>query len=85
MDKPCRLELNNAGSWKLLGRVDAADAYQTDLVMDAAEALVQALHNSEDPKRCATLRISTDEALPEVLARWDIERGWREARTGAAL
>lgn len=85
MQKPCRLELNNSGSWKLLGRFDAADEEQGALVMDAAEDLVRTLHNSEDPKGCATLRLSIDDALQEVLARWSIEGGWRDAKTREAL
>ena len=34
-----------------------ADDEQAALVMDAAEELVKTLHNSEDPKRCPTLRV----------------------------
>ncbi|MEY2689190.1 MAG: hypothetical protein RL375_3388 [Pseudomonadota bacterium] len=82
MRKPVRLELNNSGAWKVLGRFDAADEEQTSLVLDAAEDLVKTLHNSEDPKRCPTLRVSIDDALQQVLLRWDIERGWRDAVTG---
>lgn len=80
--KPCRLEFNNSGAWKLLGRFDAADDAQTSLVLDAAEALVKALHNSDNPKRCPTLRVSIDGALPQTLLRWDITNGWRDAVTG---
>lgn len=81
--KPVRLELNNSGSWKVLGRFDAADDEQSSLVLDAAEDLVKTLHNSEDPKHCPTLRVSIDDALQTVLLRWDITRGWRDAQTGA--
>ena len=77
--KPVRLEFNNSGAWKVLGRFDAADDAQPDLVLDAAEDLVRALHNSEDPKGCPTLRVTMDDGLQQVLARWDIERGWRDA------
>jgi hypothetical protein len=83
MLKPCRLELNNSGSWKLLGRFDAADDDQSFLVLDAAEDLIRTLLNSEDPKGCPTLRVSVDEALGAVLMRWDLEGGWRDARTGS--
>ena len=55
--KPVRLELNNSGSWKVLGRFDAADDEQSSLVLDAAEDLIKTLHNSEDPKRCVGGRI----------------------------
>jgi hypothetical protein len=77
--KPVRLELNNSGSWKVLGRFDASDSDQVDLVLDAAEKLIQALHNSEDPKRCPTLRVSTGDALPSVLMWWSLLDGWRDA------
>jgi len=76
--KPCRLELNNSGSWKVLGRFDAADDDQTALVLDAAEDLVKTLHNSEDPKRCPTMRVSMDDALQQVLLRWALVDGWRD-------
>lgn len=82
--KPVRLELNNSGSWKVLGRFDAADDEQSALVLDAAEELVKTLHNSDDAKRCPTLRVSMDDGLGAVLLRWDIEGGWRESATGAA-
>lgn len=85
LNKPVRLELNNSGSWKLLGRFDAADDEQTALVLDAAEDLVKTLHNSEDPKHCPTLRVSIDDALCTVLLRWQLELGWRDARTGEPL
>jgi len=82
LKKPVRLELNNSGAWKVLGRFDAADDEQSALVLDAAETLVQTLHNNEDPKRCPTLRVSIDDNLQEVLLRWDLTRGWRDAKTG---
>jgi hypothetical protein len=81
MKKPARLELNNSGSWKVLGRFDAADDEQTSLVLDAAEDLVRTLHNSEDPKGCPTLRVSIDSIT--VLLRWELGLGWRDAVTGA--
>ena len=81
--KPCRLELNNSGAWKVLGRFDADDDEQTSLVLDAAEQLVLTLHNSEAPKGCPTMRVSIDDALQTMLLRWDIERRWRDAKTGA--
>jgi hypothetical protein len=82
MLKPVRLELNNSGAWKVLGRFDAADAEQTSLVMDAAEELIRTLHNSECPRRCPTLRVTIDDSLATVLTRWSIAEGWRDAKTG---
>jgi hypothetical protein len=82
--KPVRLELNNSGAWKVLGRFDAADDEQTSLVLDAAEDLIKTLHNSEDPKHCPTLRVSIDDALQTVLLRWSLEVGWLECDDGAA-
>lgn len=83
--KPVKLELNNSGSWKRLGTFDDADEDHCALVMDAAEELVRTLHNSEDPKRCPTLRICKDDGRGEVLARWELQRGWYEVRTGEAI
>lgn len=80
MKKPCRLELNNSGAWKVLGRFDAADDEQCILVLDTAEDLVRTLHNSEDPRGCATMRVSTEDQC--VLLRWEIGRGWYDAMTG---
>lgn len=80
--KPVKLELNNSGAWKRLGSFDAADDNQAALVMDAAEELVKTLHNSEDPKRCPTMRIRIDDSLGAVLMRWELMRGWYDARTG---
>lgn len=83
MLKPCRLELNNSGAWKILGRFDAADDAQASLVMDAAEDLIKTLNNEGPAKRCPTLRVSIDDAHGSVLMRWELGRGWTDARTGA--
>lgn len=81
--KMVRLDLNNSGSWKTIGRFDAADEDHASLVMDAAEQLIVAINNGAPPKRCATLRICIDDYLNQVLARWDAERGhWYDAKTG---
>lgn len=85
MKKPVRLELNNSGAWKVLGRFDAADDDQVSLVLDAAEELVKTLHNSEIPKGCPTLRVSMADGLGDVLMRWDLVSGWRDPRTGEPL
>ena len=36
-------------------------------------------------KRCPTLRVSIDDALASVLLRWQLERGWYDAKTGEAV
>jgi len=83
MLKPVRLELNNSGSWKVIGRFDADDVYHATLVMSAAEDLIEILHNSEDLRRCPSLRITKDDGLSTVLSRWSIDEGWCDATTGA--
>ena len=85
--KPVNLELNNSGSWKRLGSFDAADEGQAELVMDAAEELIKTLHNSEDPKHCPTLRIVADrrEGVDVVLLRWELQRRWYDAVSGASV
>lgn len=83
MKKPCRLELNNSGAWKLLGRFDAGQDAAASAIMDAAEQLARALNDPACGRpSTVTLRISTDEPLPGVLIRWSDEDGWRDARTG---
>ena len=84
MLKPVRLELNNSGSWKVIGRFDADDTYHANLVMNAAEDLIEILHNSQDLRRCAGLRITKDDGLSTVLSRWSIADGWCDATTGTA-
>ena len=84
MKKPCRLELNNSGSWKLLGKFDAAVEDATDAILNAAASLVDALNDPASKRSAiATLRVSTDEQHPEVLMRYaNAESGWRDVRTG---
>lgn len=83
--KPVKLELNNSGAWKTLGRFDAADDEQTALVLDAAETLVQTLNNGGPPKYCPTLRVTMDNGDMSgagVLMMWELAMGWRD-RAGA--
>lgn len=80
MRKPCRLELNNSGSWKLLGKFDAGAEAAADEIVDAAARLAAALNAREcgRPGLCS-LRISTDDPQPIVLMRWsNQEEGWRK-------
>jgi hypothetical protein len=79
MNKPIRLEINDSGSWRTIGRFDAADDEQTASVMAAAEQLVHALWWDASGK-CATLRASID--ATNVLLRWTYTTGWRDALTG---
>ena len=82
--KPCRLELNNSGAWKLLARFDAANEEDADALMAAAQALAEAINDTSSGRTPGTsLRVSTDEACPLTLMRWTHERGlWVDARTG---
>ena len=80
--KPVRLEFNNSGSWETWCRFDAADDEQASQVMATAVDLVKTKHNSEDPKRCPTLRISMDDGLGAVITRWALDTGWTDAVTG---
>lgn len=68
MDRPVKLEINNSGAWKTIGRFDACN----DESADKARAIGQLLGELSP----CTLRIATDEPLPCVLVRWDADRGW---------
>lgn len=79
MQKPCRIELNNSGAWKLLGKFDAGADEAASAIMDAAEQLARALNDPASGRpSMVSLRISTDDALPGVLMRWSDEHGWRD-------
>lgn len=82
MTKPCRLEMNNSGSWKLLGRFDAAVADSTDDILNAAAQLADALNAPYSGRQAlCTLRVSTDDPHPDVLMRYESpqgEKGWRK-------
>jgi len=79
MLKPCRLELNNSGAWKLLGRFDAAQDDQADEIMVAAASLADAL-NAAAGRHAITLRIATDDTHPDVLMRHAGDgKGWQKA------
>jgi len=82
--KPCRLELNNSGAWKLLAKFDAANAEDTDALMNAAESLAKAINDTSSGRKPGTsLRVATDETSPVMLTLWTHERGiWFDARTG---
>lgn len=86
MKKPCRLEVNNSGAWKVIGRFDADDEEHTAMVLDAAETLIKTLNNGAPVRQCASLRVSKDDGLGDVLVRWTADRGcWYDARTGAQV
>lgn len=83
MEKPCRLEMNTTGAWKLLGKFDAADDESADNIMNAAAGLVDALNEASGGS--GTLRVSTDEPHPAVLMRYEgHEHGWRDPLGGPA-
>lgn len=67
--KPVRLEINNAGSWKLIASFDAGNEELSDKACAAGQLLGEINAGS-------TFRIATDESLPHVLMRWDAARGW---------
>ena len=82
--KPCRLEINNSGSWKTLGHFDAANELHAQTIMNSAEELVKLLNQGNTIKRWPTLRISMDDGLASVLMHWTVERGWYESQRASA-
>lgn len=71
---PLRLELNAAGSWKLISRFNAFNADDRQDVLKCAAALVDALAAAGSPG--LKLRVSTDDAQPKALTYFDHARGW---------
>lgn len=83
MQKPCKLELNNSGAWKTLGKFDAAVEDATDDIMTAAEQLAEALNEPTTGRTAlVSLRIIA-EGDTAPLMTWKQGKGWREWRTGA--
>lgn len=82
MKKPCRIELNNSGSWKLLGKFDAATADAADRVMEAAANLADALNDTAvRVGGRVTLRVTTDDSYPAVLMRYfGRDGGWEKTK-----
>lgn len=82
MKKPCRLELNNSGAWKLLGKFDAAVEDATDDILTAAGNLVDALNAPYSGREAlCRMRVSSDDPHPDVLMRYEgRESGWRDSK-----
>lgn len=79
MQKPCRLELNNSGAWKLLGKFDAAEEDYVDDILNAASNLLDALNQCPGSVGGITMRVATDDPQPSVLMRHDTPGlGWRK-------
>lgn len=70
--RPVRLELNNAGSWKVLASFDAGDEEKAEKARTAGRLLGEL----GGPR--TSLRICTAEALPIVLVRWTPTKGWTD-------
>lgn len=80
MQKPVRLEINNTGAWKVIGRFDAAVDDLSDDVLNAAEQLA---HSLLAAGARMSMRVSMAEPPHTALMHWtDPEAGWRDARTG---
>ena len=87
MKKPCRLELNNTGAWKLMAKFDADQDQAAGAILEAARQLAEAINDPSCGRTSHTsLRISTDEACPVVLMRLNPKPGervaWVDAMTG---
>jgi len=89
--KPCRLEWNNTGAWKLLATFDAANEDAADEILQAAGHLLAAVNDPASGRPClVSARITTDEQPPIVLMRWQRDAcddagsmgAWVDARTG---
>lgn len=82
--KPCRLEINDSGSWRLVAKFDAECDESASCVLDAAEQLGRALSDPEAGRRSQTrLRVTVDSRTGGTLMGWTLDEGWRDA-TGDA-
>lgn len=82
MSKPCKLQMNNSGAWKDVAHFDAGDEERADAIMNAGAQLADAVNDGAKKPRL-TLRIVADDAMADVLMRYDNrEHGWRD-REGA--
>lgn len=67
--RPVQMQINNSGAWKTIATFDAGDEEAAGKAHAAGQLLGEL-------NPTATLRITTRDALPCVLKRWDAERGW---------
>ena len=80
MKKALRLEINNSGAWKVLGRFDTDDEFVANNVLVAASQLAQALVAGGNR---LTLRVSSGDGPYVALMHWsDQYSGWRNALGG---
>jgi hypothetical protein len=75
-----RLEMNNSGSWKLLGSYTPGTR-AADRIRAAAADLVDALNDRASGRTAmCKVRVATDEPHPKALAYFQSrEEGWRDA------
>lgn len=71
---PLRLELNAAGSWKLIAKFEGFNADDRVDVLKSAAGLIDALHGAGTTG--LKLRVATDEAYPRALTHFETARGW---------
>lgn len=75
-----RIEINNSGSWKLLGTYEPGTA-AADRIRAAGAELVDALNDRASGRHAlCKLRIATDEPHPRALVYFQTrEEDWRNA------
>ncbi len=73
MRRLCKLQINQAGSWRDMLRFDLNAVDSEALQIAAVNLMIVG-----DPNGQAKLRITTDDSLQNVLIHWDAKKGWTE-------
>lgn len=74
MSRAAKLQINQRGAWRDVMRFDI------DKLADESEFLIGAAQMvcSSGQMSATTMRIVTDDSLPERLKSWSAESGWKD-------
>lgn len=79
MSRAVKLQINQRGAWRDIMRFDIDRlADETEFLVGAAQMVC-----SSGQMASTTMRIVTDESLPERLKVWSAESGWKDAMVAA--
>lgn len=72
MSRLVKLQINQRGAWRDLLRIDADQIVDQSQFLAGAESMVC----NSGAARGTTMRIVTDESVPNRLMAWDVATGW---------